>query len=341
MLIVIVALITLAVLCIYIKNKNNNPNKGQISNASAKDVGIGKSISELSDGFKVVKIKKSELAKASDEQCQSIRKIDDLLHKINVLYSQEFDTLSQEQKHDTGMQLVGFCDSLLWILNENYWFDFDSDFDVGDAKDTAWKLWMQNLPKYYPDDGCTLVAIVDTETTGLQSHDEPITCAILLAEIRMPKGSLVRVVDKYYGKREPNVVISEGAQLVHGLTFEDVRGHVFDSLHMEKMLRSAGIVVAHNAKFDRRMLRHALLDSDGLPWACSMLTLRNRWDERVGKRSLDAICLAMGVERPTPHNALTDCESLLKALCLPSGKTARSKSFMALLLARPWCPDGD
>lgn len=190
-------------------------------------------------------------------------------------------------------------------------------------------------------EGCALVAIVDTETTGLAQRDEPIAVAVLLAEVALPKGDVVRVVDQYHGLREPAVPISAGAQAVHGLTLTDVRGHYLDTDRVQRLLDAADMVVAHNAAFDRRMLRKVLMRADRLPWACSMLALRRHWDQRTGRRSLDAICAALAITRPAPHNALKDCHALLQVLGTPSGKTSRSKTFMALLLDNPWCPDRD
>lgn len=295
---------------------------------------------EYALGLAALKIPLSTFNGASEERREALLRIDRLLAAILTAYKQEFDGLSRDQLRVSLREIVDLCDAFIIEMKAASWLELKIDFNAQRAREVAWSSLMKILPLESPSEGCELVAIVDTETTGLHANDEPITAAILLVEIRMPKGALARVVESYQGKREPSVPISNGAKAVHGLSLDDVRGHSFDLPHMERLLRSASIVVAHNAKFDRRMLRHVLTDSDGLPWACSMLTLRKHWDERAGRRSLDAICNALGVDRRSPHNAMTDCEALLKALSAPSGKTARSKSFMALMLERPWCPDG-
>lgn len=42
----------------------------------------------------------------------------------------------------------------------------------------------------------------------------------------------------------------------------------------------------------------------------------------------------LGVHRPEPHNALTDCEALLRCLLHRTGKTERSRTYFGALLAR-------
>lgn len=295
---------------------------------------------EFLPGLKVLRLTSGELGSLSEEKRDKVRELDGLISDFQIAYSTAVDGFSREQICALGKKLVNMADRIKLELSTSPWMSFKG-IDIDDARNTALRVWFRHLPLEAAANGCELVAIADTETTGLQADDEPITVAVILVEVRMPKGELVRVIETYHGKREPSVSISPEAQAVNGLTLDDLRGHAFDSERLERLLRSAKIVVAHNAKFDRRMLRHALVESDRLPWACSMLALRSYWDEKVGRRSLDAICSVLGVGRAEPHNALNDCEALLNALCAHSGKTNRSKSYLAILLDRPWCAEGD
>ncbi len=294
--------------------------------------------------LRTVNIPSDALESYTPDKQEKLIRIDRALADLYGAYSRELSGLSTEEIHAHANKILGMTREIKAVLErEGEWLSirFEGNADIYAIEKDATRAAIVTAPLIPPSEGCRLVAIVDTETTGVEEQDEPITVAVILAEISMPKGRLDRIVDTYYGKREPSVPISSGAQQVHGLSIEDVRGHKIDLFRLERLLRSASIVVAHNAKFDRRMLRGVLTDSDGLPWACSMLTLRRQWDEIAGRRSLDAICRSLGVQREDTHDALKDCEALLDVLCKPSGKTSRSRTYMALMLDRPWCPDGD
>lgn len=187
--------------------------------------------------------------------------------------------------------------------------------------------------------GSTLVAIIDTETTGLEEHDQPISVGAVLLEVTSDKGDLIREVDSYYGLREPTVPINPQAQAVHGLGIECLRGTEFDMKRLYKIIDSAELLVAHNAKFDRRMLSHVMPRIVDAEWACTMYTLKFEWAMLTGgKWALDTICKALDVERPEPHNALIDCRALQSVLMVRSGKTDRSKRLMGKVISNAWAP---
>jgi DNA polymerase III subunit epsilon len=108
-------------------------------------------------------------------------------------------------------------------------------------------MTQENLP------GTLKVAIVDTETTGLEYDDQAVSVGVVLVEIAMPKGTLVREIDSYYGLREPTVRISDGARAVHGLSDDDLAGEALDMVKLRELVKSADVLVAHNAQFDSRI----------------------------------------------------------------------------------------
>src|SRR5690606_26802001 len=93
-----------------------------------------------------------------------------------------------------------------------------------------------------------------TETTGLGELDEPISIGIVLAEVVLPKGHLVRQVEALYNVREPGVPINPQAQAVHGLSTDFLSGKSFDLSRIRDLIEQADVLIAHNANFDRRML---------------------------------------------------------------------------------------
>jgi DNA polymerase-3 subunit epsilon len=183
----------------------------------------------------------------------------------------------------------------------------------------------------------TLVAIVDTETTGLGDLDEPISIGAVLLDVSGKRGEVIVEVDSFHGFREPGVRMTPSAQQIHGVASEDLVGERLDLVHLRNMLDSAQLIVSHNAKFDRRMLCVVLPHLRDARWACSIHTLKYDWAKLGdGRRSLDALCAALEIERPTPHNALSDCYSLLSVLKTTAGTRARTR--MARLIRNPWAP---
>lgn len=185
----------------------------------------------------------------------------------------------------------------------------------------------------------TLLAIVDTETTGLTDTDQPISVGAILLEVDSRYGDLVREIDSYYGLREPTVPIHPQAEAVHGMSIESLRGMQFDMGRLYKIIDSAELLVAHNAKFDRRMLAHVMPRVMHADWACTMYTLKYEWANiSNGQWALDAICSALQIERPEPHNALSDCRALQSVLMTRSGTTERSKRLMGKVISNAWAP---
>ncbi|CAJ4042547.1 exonuclease [Burkholderia pseudomallei] len=176
------------------------------------------------------------------------------------------------------------------------------------------------------------VAIIDTETTGIAEQDEPISVGILLLEIERSSGKFVREIARYHGWREPHVPIHPKAYAVHGMIAADLVGKTLDLFAITSLINEADVLIAHNAEFDARMLSVVCDATSGKPWRCSLRQFP--WPTCIGGKRLDSVCDFYGVVRRSCHDALADCEALLAVLLLHAGKTTRSRTFMALLLAK-------
>ena len=153
------------------------------------------------------------------------------------------------------------------------------------------------------------------------------------------KGEILREIDSYHGLREPSVPINPQAHAVHGLTVETLRGRRWDTRQLRRIIDSADLLVAHNAKFDRRMLGQSMPHLLTENWACTMHSLKYDWAKLCeGKWALDTICAALQIQRQQPHDAMADCRALQAVLMARTGKTSRSKTLMAKLLNNPWAP---
>ncbi|OZB48800.1 MAG: hypothetical protein B7X60_03090, partial [Polynucleobacter sp. 39-45-136] len=118
----------------------------------------------------------------------------------------------------------------------------------------------------------TKILVLDTETTGVSSSDEPIEIAAALYEVDST-GNLVAKLDTYSGRREPMVPISSMAQKVHKISKADLAGRDFDHEKVAVLLSNADVIVAHNADFDSRMLQPLYPGIKDKSWRCTI----NQW----------------------------------------------------------------
>lgn len=179
------------------------------------------------------------------------------------------------------------------------------------------------------------VAVVDTESTGLEKTDEPVSLGIILYEVEINKGSKLAEIGRYYGEREPNVPIHPRAAAVNGMTIARLKGKKLDNEVIHTLLSQADIIVAHNANFDYRMVWQVYPEAASKIWACSIQSLKFHWSS-FPNRKLDTLCEAFNIQRAQPHNALSDCDALAQLLFTRTGKTERSSTYMGALVRRPW-----
>jgi len=156
--------------------------------------------------------------------------------------------------------------------------------------------------------------VLDTETNGLSGDQCELTevGAVLVGggELHQRFSSLVRT----------NMPLRRGIQRFTGITQAMVDGAPeLDDVLPELAQRLRGrVMVAHNAPFDRRVLRQAF-ERIGLEWpapptictaalARALMPLQSR-------RGLAAVADALGIEVETRHRALADAETCARVLC--------------------------
>ena len=98
----------------------------------------------------------------------------------------------------------------------------------------------------------------------------------------------------------------------------------------------ARVLVAHNAAFDRRVLRQAF-DRAGLPWpdppVLCTVALARRFAPLVRQRRLAALAESLGVEVYTTHRALADAETCARVFCALFGRLCAHAPTVADALA--------
>ncbi|QOW22032.1 exonuclease domain-containing protein [Novilysobacter avium] len=173
--------------------------------------------------------------------------------------------------------------------------------------------------------------VVDCETTGLEDVDEPITIGAILCDFSASRDG--EVIETYYSEQQPSRPISIQAMATHGIYDEDLAGKAFDLARFNQLVESADVIIAHNARFDARMLFKVSPQIIGKNWRCTFNQIT--YPSELNRESLDYLCLQCKVERRNPHNALNDCESLLGVLNTRLGKTKRSNTHLGRVLAEP------
>jgi DNA polymerase III epsilon subunit-like protein len=171
---------------------------------------------------------------------------------------------------------------------------------------------VQELLTAATKDGARPLRVLDTETTGLDSEDEPIELAILdglsgtvLLDTRL----------------RPSVPITDGAYMVHGITEEELHEvpTLPDLWPRVCQLLAGTLVIAYNAEFDALMLGQGAarygLEMPRARWWCLMeacSALNPDVDEHGDRRwlSLAAAYYALGIQAPwAPHGALADAQA--------------------------------
>lgn len=156
-----------------------------------------------------------------------------------------------------------------------------------------------------------LIALLDTETTGLKSDAR--VCEIAIAVLDLSTGTLAKeprgmLVD-------PEVPMPHEAVKMHGITDAMVRGKPTLAAVWPRILHYVGDcpVVAHCADFDRRMIAQSLavhgMPEAGWTWHCSRDLARMLMPD-LQSYKLQDLARALGLPTGTAHRAMGDVRTL-------------------------------
>lgn len=120
-----------------------------------------------------------------------------------------------------------------------------------------------------PDDEILRVAIIDTETTGLNyKKDSIIELGFQVVEYTKD-GKMYDVIERYNELNQPKQLIGKEITSVTGISNEDLLGHKIDWDDVKQHLSNINLFIAHNAGFDRKFLEKYSDIFINKPWGCS------------------------------------------------------------------------
>ena len=151
------------------------------------------------------------------------------------------------------------------------------------------------------------MCVIDFETTGTDDDDVPIEIGMVLVEYDMDTCTIGKVLDRYCGQEDPGFELDPNIVALTGITDEDLKGKRFDDNRVAEIIRQAGIVVAHQASFDRGMGEKRFAFMAERPWGCSMNDVP--WKESgIGSVKLEFIAVMKGGVFYDAHRADVDAE---------------------------------
>ncbi len=176
-----------------------------------------------------------------------------------------------------------------------------------------YRLDMQEGPTGVGDGTDTRIGVVvDVETTGGNAALGSII-EMAVRRFRFDRTGVVTHVDRVYRWREdPGMPIPPNIVAITGITDEDVAGRRIDDEEAARLLRSASIVIAHNAALERPWIESRLTDISDLAWGCSMTQI----DWRA--HGFDGLALGYLLRQAgwfhEPHHADADVDAVLQLL---------------------------
>lgn len=150
---------------------------------------------------------------------------------------------------------------------------------------------------------------VDCETTGLDTEsDEIIELALVSFGYDAETGAVYDVHPPLSWLEEPRKPISPEIADLTGITPEMVKGKRIDDEAVEALLGAANLVIAHSARFDRKMVERRMRCFEAMPWACSQEDVDWKRFGVTGGALLNIAMSAAGVFTEGAHRAAHDCQ---------------------------------
>ena len=202
--------------------------------------------------------------------------------------------------------------------------------------------------RYHEGDGSPTASgiVVDVETTGLDTaRDRIIEFCGVPFEFEKESGRILGVGEAVTFLEDPGRAIPAEVTRLTGITNEMVAGKQIDEAAVGAMLADIGLVIAHNAAFDRPFVDRRLPAFKGKAWACSQREVP--WKALgVSSGALEFLMMKRCGLFFDGHRADADCHAVLRLLQEPFDdgalpmrtllESARTPSFMVWALNSPF-----
>jgi len=207
--------------------------------------------------------------------------------------------------------------------------------DILDADDEYRVLRrLRSRPTYSDDDGSEklLGIYLDVECTGLDYRKDSI---IELGMIRFEfsrEGKVFHILETFDEYEDPGIPIPDNITVLTGISDEMVRGKQIDDEAVSKFIAEAGIVIAHNASFDRKFMEKRFPAFAEKSWGCSQREVPWR-EEGIESNKLEYIAYRSGFFYEG-HRADIDCLAGIEILSHPLPKSNQLPLTLLLENAR-------
>lgn len=153
---------------------------------------------------------------------------------------------------------------------------------------------------------------LDTETTGMDADDDEIIELAMVPFEFDKEGNIYRILPAYNAFQDPGLPIPELITRITGITDDMVKGQSIDLAQVSKMLSTAVIIIAHNARFDRPFVENLLDDFNDIAWACSIADIEWNKEGFEGVK-LEFLAYKFGFFYEG-HRATIDCQAGIEIL---------------------------
>jgi DNA polymerase-3 subunit epsilon len=178
---------------------------------------------------------------------------------------------------------------------------------------------LEHPEKYSEQPGVELkrAMVLDVETTGFDYETcEVIELAMVSFMYNPDTGEVADVFDPIDMFQQPSKPIPQEITNLTGITDEMVAGKTLDKELIISEFEKAGLIIAHNAAFDRPFVEKAIPEIDGKAWGCSWKEVP--WsDQGFECKKLGCLLKNKGGLFFGAHRADEDCLALLHILATP------------------------
>jgi DNA polymerase-3 subunit epsilon len=172
--------------------------------------------------------------------------------------------------------------------------------------------------------------MLDVETTGLDGARDEVIELAMVKFTYLPDDRIAQITDVFSSFNEPQNPIPAEITDLTGITDEMVLGHRIDPNAVATFVEDAGIVIAHNANFDRKFAERYWPLFERKAWACSATEVEWRKLGFDGSR-LGYLLAGVGMFHQA-HRAIDDCRALVEILA--SELPTPNRPALAILLDR-------